>query len=146
MLIWCDYLLVQNYFVLFWYLQPFTFGLRFAKVFGCSPITKHTFPHIHLSVSVRVILCNATFNNISVLSWRSVLFVEETWVPRENHRPTAIHWQTSSHIVVSSTPRLIGIDLTPLVVIGTNCIGSCKSSYHMIITTMASTSINSWWN
>ena len=31
---------------------------------------------------VRVIVFNATFNNISVLSWQSVLLVEET---RENH-------------------------------------------------------------
>jgi hypothetical protein len=28
---------------------------------------------------------NATFNNISVISWRSVLLVEETRVPGENH-------------------------------------------------------------
>jgi hypothetical protein len=40
---------------------------------------------------------NATFNNISVLS------VEEIGVP---HQPAACHWQTLSHIVVSSTPRL----------------------------------------
>jgi len=32
---------------------------------------------------------NATFNNISVISWRSVLLLEETGVPREYHRPTA---------------------------------------------------------
>ena len=49
---------------------------------------------------------NATFNNISVISWRSVLLVWETAVPRENHRPVASHWQTWSHNVVSSTPRL----------------------------------------
>jgi hypothetical protein len=30
---------------------------------------------------------NATFNNISVISWRSVLLVEETGGPGENHRP-----------------------------------------------------------
>ena len=29
---------------------------------------------------------NATFNNISLKSWRSVLLVEETGVPGENHR------------------------------------------------------------
>jgi hypothetical protein len=29
---------------------------------------------------------NATFNNISVISWQSVLLVEETEVPEENHR------------------------------------------------------------
>ena len=28
---------------------------------------------------------NATFNNISVISWQSVLLVEETWIPAENH-------------------------------------------------------------
>jgi hypothetical protein len=34
---------------------------------------------------------NATFNNISVISWRSVLLVEETGVAGENHRPVASH-------------------------------------------------------
>ena len=28
---------------------------------------------------------NATFNNISVVSWRSVLLLEEIGVPGENH-------------------------------------------------------------
>jgi hypothetical protein len=28
---------------------------------------------------------NATFNNISVISWRSVLLMEETGEPGENH-------------------------------------------------------------
>ena len=32
---------------------------------------------------------NATFNNISVISWRRVLLVEETGVPGENHRSVA---------------------------------------------------------
>jgi hypothetical protein len=31
----------------------------------------------------------------------------------------------------------VGFELTTLVVIGTDCIGSCKSNYHTIITTMA---------
>ena len=48
---------------------------------------------------------NATFNNISFISRRSVLLVEETGVPGENHRSVASHWQTPSHNVVSSTPR-----------------------------------------
>ena len=49
---------------------------------------------------------NATFNNISVKSWRSVLLVEETGVPRENHRPAVSHRQTLPHNVVSSTPQV----------------------------------------
>jgi hypothetical protein len=32
---------------------------------------------------VRVMVVNATFNNISVISWRSVLLVEKTGVPGE---------------------------------------------------------------
>jgi len=31
------------------------------------------------------------FNNISIVSWRSVLLMEETGVPGENHRPSASH-------------------------------------------------------
>ena len=34
---------------------------------------------------------NATFNNISVISWRSILLVEETREPGENHRQTLSH-------------------------------------------------------
>jgi hypothetical protein len=44
---------------------------------------------------------NATFDNISVASWRSVLFVEETGVPGENHRPVANLRQTY-HIMLSN--------------------------------------------
>ena len=47
---------------------------------------------------------NATFNNISGISWWSVLLMEETRVPRENDRPAASHWETLSHNAVSSTP------------------------------------------
>ena len=52
---------------------------------------------------------NTTFNNISAISWRSVLLVEEIRVSEEKHRPAASHWQTLSHNLVSSTPRLGGI-------------------------------------
>jgi hypothetical protein len=34
---------------------------------------------------------NTTFNNISVILWRSVLLVEETGGPGENHRSVASH-------------------------------------------------------
>jgi hypothetical protein len=42
----------------------------------------------------------STFNNISVISWQSVLLVEEIREPEENHRPVASHWQTVSHNIV----------------------------------------------
>ena len=43
-----------------------------------------------------------TFNNISVTSWRSVLLVEETGVPGENHQPAGVHCYPCSWIVHSS--------------------------------------------
>ena len=43
---------------------------------------------------------NVTFNNISVISWRSFVLMDETG---ENHRPITSHL---SHNVVSSTPRI----------------------------------------
>jgi hypothetical protein len=43
---------------------------------------------------VRVMVFNATFNNMSVISWRSVLLVDETEVSGEYHRPVASHRQT----------------------------------------------------
>jgi len=36
---------------------------------------------------LRVMSFNGTFNNISVILLQSVLLVEETGVPRENHQP-----------------------------------------------------------
>jgi len=45
-----------------------------------------------------------TLNNISAISWWSVLLEEATEVSGENHRPVASHLQTLSHNVVSSTP------------------------------------------
>ena len=80
-----------------------------------------------------MVFINTTFSNISVLSRQSVLLVWETGMYRENHRPAASHEQ--SHNVVSSTPRLNGIWTRNLVVVGTYCIGSCKSNYHTITTT-----------
>ena len=74
---------------------------------------------------------NATFKNISVISWRSVLLVEETG---ENYRPVVSHGQTLSHNV-SSTLRLSEVELPSLVVIGTHCTCSCKFNYHTITNT-----------
>ena len=49
-----------------------------------------------------VMVFNATFNNISVISWWTCLLVEDTGVPEElvedtgvpeeTHRPAASHW------------------------------------------------------
>ena len=72
-------------------------------------------------------MLHTTFNNISLIFWRSVLLVEETEVPEETHKPVTSHLQTLPH----NREHLarVGFELT-LVVIGTDCIGSCKSNDH----------------
>ena len=83
-------------------------------------------------------LFNTTFNNISVISWWSVLLVEETRVPRENHLPAAS--QTNFYHILLYRVHLAwaGFELTTLVMIGTDCIGSYKSNYHTITKTTPS--------
>jgi hypothetical protein len=39
-----------------------------------------------------ILVFNTTFNNISAISWRPVLVVEEAGVPGEIHRPWASNW------------------------------------------------------
>ena len=89
---------------------------------------------------------NDTFNNISVILWGSVLLMEETWGPRENHWPAASHWQTSSHNVVFLA--LSGSRTHNIRVIGTDYIGSYESNYHAITATTAPIDIREkicWW-
>jgi len=38
------------------------------------------------------VVFNATFSNISAISWRPVLVMEEAGLPEENHRPWASNW------------------------------------------------------
>jgi hypothetical protein len=82
-------------------------------------------------------LITKSFNNISAISWWSVLLVEETRVPRENHPPATSHWQTLLHNVVSSTPRHELDSNWQCEWIGTESIDSCISKYHTISTTTA---------
>jgi hypothetical protein len=87
---------------------------RDIKVFGID------------SSCFRVIVLNATFNNISAISWRPVLLVEETGVLGENHRPTSSHWQIYHIMMYRVHFAWAGFKLTTLVVIGTDCISSYK--------------------
>jgi len=43
-----------------------------------------------------LLVFNATFSNISAISWRPVLVAEEAGVPGENHRPWASNWEPLS--------------------------------------------------
>ena len=57
---------------------------------------------LSIMLRLRFMVLNTTFNSMSVISWRTILFVDETG---ENQRYVASHWQILSYNVVSSTPR-----------------------------------------
>jgi hypothetical protein len=56
-----------------------------------------------------VMVFSATFNNISAISWQSVLLVEETGVP-DPEKTTDLPQVTDNF--VSSTPRLINSNIS----------------------------------
>ena len=58
---------------------------------GSNPLTIISQTKIKQSIDglVGFFVFKATFNNIWVISWRSVLLVNETEVPGENHWPAA---------------------------------------------------------
>jgi hypothetical protein len=47
---------------------------------------------INYIICIWILVFNTTFSNISAISWRPILVVEEAGVPRENHRPWASNW------------------------------------------------------
>ena len=66
---------------------------------GCKYINYVSFRN-HLNVKVYwFMVFNDTFNNISAISWQSVLLVKKTGIPDENHWPVACYWPTLSHNV-----------------------------------------------
>ena len=76
---------------------------------------------------------NATFKNISAISWWSVLLMKETRVPRENIDLLQVTDNLYHLMLYQVHLAMSGFGLTTLVGIGTDCTGTCKSNYHTII-------------
>ena len=73
---------------------------------------------------------------ITLVKRSPVLLVEETRVPQR--KPPTCHKSRDKlyHIMLYTSPWA-GVESTTTVVIGTDCIGSCKSNYRKITTTTA---------
>ena len=72
------------------FLLPFIYCLSFFDLrLLITPLVLYKGSRYEYRVMVMVF--NATFNNISIILWRLILLVDETGVPRENHRPVASH-------------------------------------------------------
>ena len=80
--------------------------------------------------------CLTSRSTILAISWRSVLLVEETGVPEKKTTDKSL--TIYDHIMLHQVHlALAGFELTTLVVIGIDCIGSYKSNNHTITTMMA---------
>jgi hypothetical protein len=73
---------------------------------------------------------NTTFNNISAKLWQSLSVY---WWRSSQRKSSTCRNSLTNHIMLYRVHLAwVWFDLTTLVVIGTACIGSCKSNYHTI--------------
>jgi hypothetical protein len=66
-------------------------AVEVEDVYYPEEVTDKNFLNISMYGLVWFMVLNTTFNNISVISWWSVLLVEETGISVENHRPVTSH-------------------------------------------------------
>jgi hypothetical protein len=95
---------IPEFYGFLWTVRGHTFSISTqinenVNIYFSNQLISMDQPNVQIAIRVGKVYClfvclmvfNATFNNISVISWRSVLLVEETGGPGENHRPVASH-------------------------------------------------------
>jgi hypothetical protein len=96
-----------------------------------------------------------SLSNTSVIPWRSVLLVEEQFEQYFSYivevsfiggRNQSTRRKPPTNFItqccIEYTSPWTGIELTTLLVIGTDCKGSCKSNYNTLTTTTAPATVN----
>jgi hypothetical protein len=127
---------------------PLNTGLTIWKKTTCGEthIDKiDSFVWLQLSLSYSCDHSSLPLIRYTLLQWLRFMvyfsyIVVETGVPWENHWPVVSYRPTLSHNVVPTseyTSPWTGFELTTLMVIDIDCIGSCKSNYHTITTIAA---------
>ena len=106
--------------ILFFIVEVYDKTWRFLIVFTCVVF------FIYGKPSTQCLFVWWCLTPLSVISWLSVLLVEETGGP---HVTDKLY-----HIMLYTSPWS-KFELTTSVVIGTACIDSCKSNYHTISAT-----------
>jgi hypothetical protein len=111
-----------------------------TPVSSTNKTDRHDITEILLKVALNILTLTLSTKLLMVLVANNInkfqLYISSKYfrVRGENHRPVANHWQL--YCCIEHTLSWAGFDLTTLVLIATDCIGSYKSNHHTITNTM----------
>jgi hypothetical protein len=121
--------IIHNVFGIMWTFRwagkKFPVIREIEKFFSWSDITCCVIWDWKVLIMVWFMVLNATFNNMSVISWREILLMEETGDPEK----TTDISQVTQKLITYCCIAWVRFDLSTLVVKGADCTGSCKSNY-----------------